>query len=204
MIKLITSGVVAYISTSIDYLIILMLIFGQVKTPKQRLSVYLGDFFGTSILVAAALFFAFVLKFIPAEWVLGLLGLIPIYMGLRLFIKGEDDDGEAVVAKRMSTNSNLVVNVILITVATCGADNIGIYVPFFTQLQAAEIGVVLITFFVMLTLFCFIGYSIVKLPFIAAVLERFGRWITASVYTLLGLYILWESGTFAKLLSFLA
>jgi cadmium resistance transport/sequestration family protein len=169
-----------------------MVIFGTVK-PHQRHLVYWGDLLGTSILVAASLFMAFVLKLVPAEWVLGLIGLIPIYMGLKLLIKGEDDDDDA-IASRLK-QANVVLSVAMITVATCGADNIGVYVPLFAAQTWSSIVIILVTFFVMLSLFCFIGAQLGRLPVIATGLERWGRWITSVVYIGIGCFILIESGT---------
>lgn len=200
MIKLIFSGATAYISTSIDYLIILMLVFCRTKTRHQRLSVYLGDLLGTGVLVLSAIILAFVLHLIPAEWLLGLLGIIPVFMGLKLLISGEDDSDEVVV-KRLAGNRHIVSNVAIITIATCGADNIGIYVPFFVTLTFPKLLIVLLTFLIMLTLFCIAGYLLVKAPVIAKILESNGRWITAIVYILIGIYVMLESGTFSKLVT---
>ncbi|WP_125589834.1 cadmium resistance transporter [Companilactobacillus jidongensis] len=197
MIKAILTGVTAYISTSIDYLIILMVIFGATK-PNQKWLVYFGDILGTSILVISSLIMAFVLGFIPEEWVLGLLGLIPIFMGIKLLFFGESDDDD-VVASGMKKKSNVILNVALITIATCGADNIGIYVPIFVQSSLSTLIIILITFFFMLTLFCYIGYLLVRIPKVADVLEKWGRYITSIVYIILGLFILIEGGTFAHI-----
>lgn len=191
MFKSILTGVSAYISTSIDYLIILMVIFGTTKN-KQKWSVYIGDILGTAILVGTSLILALVIGFIPQKWILGLLGIIPILMGLKLLIFGESDDD---VEEDMHKHSNIVLNVTLITVATCGADNIGIYVPIFVQSNFNQIAVIVITFFFMLSLFCYIGYILGKVPKIADILERFGKYITAIVYILIGMGILIESGS---------
>ncbi|WP_334330141.1 cadmium resistance transporter [Companilactobacillus sp. HBUAS59699] len=188
MIKTILTGVTAYISTSIDYLIILMIIFGSTK-HNQKWLVYIGDILGTSILVITSLILAFVLGFIPDEWVLGLLGIIPVLMGLKLLFFGEDDD-DAEVENSLKKRSSVVLNVAMITIATCGADNIGIYVPIFVQSSLSSLIVILVTFFFMMTLFCYIGYLLVRIPKVAAILERWGRYITAVVYIGLGLFIL--------------
>ena len=198
--KIILSGATAYISTSIDYLIILMLIFSQVRSHKQRWAVYLGDLLGTGTLVLAALILAFILHLVPAEWVLGILGIIPILMGLKLLIKGEEDTDD-IVHETVSRPRGVMLHVATITIATCGADNIGIYVPFFVTLSPSAIVIVLLTFLVMLTLFFIAGYSLVKVPIIAGILEKYGRWLTAAVYILIGLYIMVESGTLTKFLS---
>lgn len=200
MLKLILSGATAYISTSIDYLIILMLIFCQARTRKQKIAVYFGDILGTGVLVLTSLILAFILHLIPAAWLLGLLGLIPVIMGIRLLISAEDDDS-TLVQKRLTQRRRILLNVAVITVATCGADNIGIYVPYFVTLSKTELVIVLLTFLVMLTIFCLLGYGLVKVPVIANLLEKYGRWITAAVYILIGIYIMLESGTFTKILS---
>lgn len=195
MISNIITGITAYVSTSIDYLVILMLIFGTVKTTKERLSIYLGDIVGTAILVAASLFMAFVLNFVPQEWMLGLLGLIPIAMGAYTLIASSDHEDADSISSRLNQHRNIIVSVAVITIATCGADNIGIYVPLFTQLSTAGIVTVLITFFFMLTIFCYLGYLLTKIPHVAAILDRWGGLITGVVYIALGLYILFEAGT---------
>ncbi|MCP8854331.1 cadmium resistance transporter [Latilactobacillus sakei] len=197
----ILTGITAYISTSIDYLIILMVIFGSVNR-KERWLVYWGDLLGTSVLVAASLVLAFILGFVPQEWVLGLLGIIPVLMGLRLLISGESDDDE-VVESQMKKRRNIIMNVAIITIATCGADNIGIYVPIFAQSTAQTLTVILITFFFMLSLFCYVGYLLIKIPKVAEILERYGMYITAVVYIGLGLYIMFESGTVQHLVKML-
>lgn len=197
----ILTGITAYISTSIDYLIILMVIFGSVNR-KERWLVYWGDLLGTSVLVAASLVMAFILGFVPQEWLLGLLGIIPVLMGLRLLISGESDDDE-VVESQMKKRRNIIMNVAIITIATCGADNIGIYVPIFAQSTVQTLTVILITFFFMLSLFCYVGYLLIKIPKVAEILERYGMYITAIVYIGLGLYIMFESGTVQHLVKML-
>ncbi|WP_436651713.1 cadmium resistance transporter [Latilactobacillus sakei] len=197
----ILTGITAYISTSIDYLIILMVIFGSVNR-KERWLVYWGDLLGTSVLVAVSLVLAFILGFVPQEWLLGLLGIIPVLMGLRLLISGESDDDE-VVESQMKKRRNIIMNVAIITIATCGADNIGIYVPIFAQSTVQTLAVILITFFFMLSLFCYVGYLLIKIPKVAEILERYGMYITAIVYIGLGLYIMFESGTVQHLVKML-
>ncbi|SON66328.1 Cadmium resistance protein [Latilactobacillus sakei] len=197
----ILTGITAYISTSIDYLIILMVIFGSVNRKERRL-VYWGDLLGTSVLVAASLVMAFILGFVPQEWLLGLLGIIPVLMGLRLLISGESDDDE-VVESQMKKRRNIIMNVAIITIATCGTDNTGIYVPIFAQSTVQTLAVILITFFFMLSLFCYVGYLLIKIPKVAEILERYGMYITAIVYIGLGLYIMFESGTVQHLVKML-
>ncbi|WP_125574458.1 cadmium resistance transporter [Levilactobacillus huananensis] len=202
MLKTILTGVTAYISTGLDYLIILMVIFGRVK-HEDRWLVLIGDFLGTIVLVGSSLAIAFFLGFVPAPWLLGLLGLIPIFLGLKLWVAGDDDDTDAIAAK-VSDPKRLIGSVALITMATCGADNVGIYVPLFTTVAPRAIPLILLTFVVMVVIFWEIGYRLACLPRVATILEKEGRYITVAVYILIGLYILWDSGTVIHLLHLLA
>ncbi|ARQ93298.1 cadmium resistance transporter [Levilactobacillus brevis] len=201
MLRPILTGVTDYISTGLDYLVILMIIFSRVK-PQDRWLVLIGDFIGTLILVGSSLALAFFLGFVPTPWVLGLLGLIPIYLGIKLGLQGDDDD-VAAVERRVSQPRGLIASVVLITVATCGADNIGIYVPLFTTVAASQIPLILITFAGMVVVFWELGFRLATLPVIAGVLEKWGRHLTVVVYILLGGYILWDNGTIHQLLRWL-
>lgn len=201
MLRPILTGVTDYISTGLDYLVILMIIFSRVK-PQDRWLVLIGDFIGTLILVGSSLALAFFLGFVPTPWVLGLLGLIPIYLGIKLGLQGDDDD-VAAVERRVSQPRGLIASVVLITVATCGADNIGIYVPLFTTVAASQIPLILITFAGMAVVFWELGFRLATLPVIAGVLEKWGRHLTVVVYILLGGYILWDNGTIHQLLRWL-
>lgn len=193
MIQTIFSGVTAYISTSIDYLVVLLIVFSQVRSKRDYKLIYLGDLLGTTVLVSGALFLAFVLHFIPQDWILGLLGIIPIVFGLHLLLGEEGDNGELI--ETSLKKNNLTFSVAFITIATCGADNIGIYTPMFTAMETSQIIPTLLTFFFMMTLFFFLGLRLAKIPKIEKLLESYGRWISAAIYILLGLFILVEGGT---------
>ncbi|GEK29010.1 cadmium resistance transporter [Furfurilactobacillus siliginis] len=192
------TGLGLYVSTSIDNLIVLTVIFGS--TPRSaRWSVYWGDLLGAIILVVACLLCAFALGLIPQPWLLGLLGLIPIVLGIRLLVVKDADD-EAQVANEMKKKRHVLLNVALITVTTCGADNVGIYVPLFTQTSRSQLGPLLTGLFVMLTIFCWLGYRLATMPHLTGLLKRYGSHMTAVVYIVLGCAVLWESGTITHFL----
>jgi len=189
MFKTIISAATAYISTSLDYLLILMVIFAR---RKQFWPIYLGDIVGTSVLVAVSLLLAFFAGFIPQAWALGFLGLIPIGLGIWGFVHEEEEPD---VEAQVGTHASIVWEVALITISTCGADNIGIYVPFFAPMPAANITISLIVFFIMMTLFCWLASRLGLLPGLAKVLDRYGATLTSILYILIGLYVLWDAGT---------
>ena len=196
MLQTIFSAIAVYISTSIDYLFILLIIFSQAYTQKGLRQIYFGQYLGTGILVAISLFAAYVLNFIPQDWMIGLLGLIPIYLGIRVAMGGEEEaEEEEVVEKLESRGSNrLFWTVALITIAS-GGDNLGIYIPYFTALSVSEIILVLVVFAISIAVLCYISYQLAKISFVAETLEKYERIIVPIVFIGLGIFIMLENGT---------
>lgn len=210
------SAIGAFIVTNIDDIFVLMLLFSQAKaqvktsedlkgnqTKNKYISpkdIIIGQYLGFTLLVVVSLLGTFGVMLIPEKWV-GLLGLIPIYLGIMLFIKGEDEDENAILSSLNSGKYNSVfLSVAFITFAN-GGDNIGIYVPFFSTLTMNQLAVTVITFFIMVAIWCFIGYRLAAFKHVSETLENYGRWIIPIVFIGLGIYIMVENETFSTLLS---
>ncbi|NQG48166.1 CadD family cadmium resistance transporter [Streptococcus suis] len=190
---------ILYSGTAVDLLIILMLFFAKRKSRKDIINIYLGQFLGSVSLILLSLLFAFVLDYIPSKEILGLLGLIPIFLGLKVLLLG-DSDGEAIAKDGLrKDNKNLIFLVAMITFASCGADNIGVFVPYFTTLNLANLIVALLTFLVMIYLLVFSAQKLSQVPSVGETLEKYSRWFIAVVYLGLGMYILIENNSFDML-----
>lgn len=199
MIQNIVTSIILYSGTAVDLLIILMLFFAKRKSRKDIINIYLGQFLGSVSLIFLSLLFAFVLNYIPSKEILGLLGLIPIFLGLKVLLLG-DSDGEAIAKDGLrKDNKNLVLLVAMITFASCGADNIGVFVPYFITLNLANLIVVLLTFLVMIYLLAFSAQKLAQVPSVGETLEKYSRWFIAVVYLGLGMYILIENNSFDML-----
>ena len=199
MIQNIVTSIILYSGTAVDLLIILMLFFAKRKSRKDIINIYLGQFLGSVSLILLSLLFAFVLHYIPSKEILGLLGLIPIFLGLKVLLLG-DSDGEAIAKEGLrKDNKNLIFLVAMITFASCGADNIGVFVPYFTTLNLANLIVALLTFLVMIYLLVFSAQKLAQVPSVGETLEKYSRWFIAVVYLGLGIYILIENNSFDML-----
>ena len=199
MIHNVVTSIILYSGTAVDLLIILMLFFAKRKSRKDIINIYLGEFLGSVSLILLSLLFAFVLHYIPSKEILGLLGLIPIFLGLKVLFLG-DSDGEAIAKEGLrKDNKNLIFLVAMITFASCGADNIGIFVPYFTTLNLADLIVALLTFLVMIYLLVFSAQKLAQVPSVGETLEKYSRWFIAVVYLGLGIYILIENNIFNML-----
>ncbi|MBK4780297.1 cadmium transporter [Streptococcus lactarius] len=199
MVQNVVTSIILYSGTAVDLLIILMLFFAKRKSRKDIINIYLGQFLGSVSLILLSLLFAFVLNYIPSKEILGLLGLIPIFLGLKVLLLG-DSDGEAIAKDGLrKDNKNLIFLVAMITFASCGADNIGVFVPYFTTLNLVNLIVTLLTFLVMIYLLVFSAQKLAQVPSVGETLEKYSRWFIAVVYLGLGMYILIENNSFDML-----
>ena len=204
MIQNVVTSIILYSGTAVDLLIILMLFFAKRKSRKDIINIYLGQFLGSVSLILLSLLFAFVLNYIPSKEILGLLGLIPIFLGLKVLLLG-DSDGEAIAKDGLrKDNKNLIFLVAMITFASCGADNIGVFVPYFITLNLANLIVALLTFLVMIYLLVFSAQKLAQVPSVGETLEKYSRWFIAVVYLGLGMYILIENNVFDMLWTLLS
>lgn len=191
----ILNGIITFVSTGMDYLMVLLVLFHRFKHPRQRLAIICADYAGTSILVIIALVAALVLRQAPDQWLLGFLGLVPLMLGGHLLIHGQTEPS---AAQRVSGH-HLFLTVTTITVTACGADNLGVYIPYFTILDRRELILTLVTFAVMVAIFCLLAYTITHLPVIKASLDHFGPLLTGILYLWLGTFILIDNGTILHL-----
>ena len=199
MIQNVVTSIILYSGTAVDLLIILMLFFAKRKSRKDIINIYLGQFLGSVSLILLSLLFAFVLNYIPSKEILGLLGLIPIFLCLKVLLLG-DSDGEAIAKDGLrKDDKNLIFLVAMITFASCGADNIGVFVPYFITLNLANLIVALLTFLVMIYLLVFSAQKLAQVPSVGETLEKYSRWFIAVVYLGLGMYILIENNSFDML-----
>ena len=199
MLQNVVTSIILYSGTAVDLLIILMLFFAKRKSRKDIINIYLGQFLGSVSLILLSLLFAFVLNYIPSKEILGLLGLIPIFLGLKVLLLG-DSDGEAIAKDGLrKDDKNLIFLVAMITFASCGADNIGVFVPYFITLNLANLIVALLTFLVMIYLLVFSAQKLAQVPSVGETLEKYSRWFIAVVYLGLGMYILIENNSFDML-----
>lgn len=199
MIQNVVTSIILYSGTAVDLLIILMLFFAKRKSRKDIINIYLGQFLGSVSLILLSLLFAFVLDYIPSKEILGLLGFIPIFLGIKVLLLG-DSDGEAIAKEGLrKDNKNLIFLVAMITFASCGADNIGVFVPYFTTLNLANLIVALLTFLVMIYLLVFSAQKLAQVSSVGETLEKYSRWFVAVVYLGLGIYILIENNSFDML-----
>ncbi|WP_407271050.1 CadD family cadmium resistance transporter [Radiobacillus sp. PE A8.2] len=203
MISTILTAAAIYVATGIDYLVILIILFSQTKKGQEK-HIWIGKYVGTIIVIGVSLLVALgVSNLIPQQWVIGLLGLLPLYLGIKIWVKGEEDADESNILSIFSSGrfNQLFVTVIFIVLSS-SADDFSIYVPYFTTLNTTEILVSIIVFLIMIGVLLYVGYRLANLDFVSEKIEKYERWIVPIVLIGLGIYIMFENGTFNALFSF--
>ncbi|MEP0870247.1 cadmium resistance transporter [Trichocoleus desertorum AS-A10] len=211
-----TSGVMAFIATNIDDLLLLTIFFSQVNSTFRKRHVVLGQYLGFTVLILASLpGFLGGLVISPA-WI-GLLGLVPIGLGINQLWHREStaSDVQAVNEGVLSPSDSLTaaapeiavpgiwrslfnpqIYAVAMTTIANGGDNIGIYVPLFASSDRNRLGITLLIFFGLIGLWCLIAQQLTRHPTITRLITRYGNTFVPIVLIGLGIFIMFESGTF--------
>ncbi|HTF19771.1 MAG TPA: cadmium resistance transporter [Chryseolinea sp.] len=194
MLQEVVTSFLAFISTNIDDLFVLMLFFGSGRIRPR--DVFTGQYLGIAFLVIVSFVASLAGLFIDSRFI-GLLGLFPIYLAVKQLVKlfskqHEDESGMA------AQTTPGILAIAVVTVAN-GGDNLGVYTPLLATLSAAGKAVFGMVFLVMVFVWCSLAIGLVRQPRIARTLQAYGHVIMPIVLLLLGLFILYESGA-AKML----
>ncbi|AFZ02400.1 cadmium resistance transporter [Calothrix sp. PCC 6303] len=197
------SAITAFIGTNLDDIMVLILFFAREDSRTRKQHIVIGQYLGFTILVIASLpgfFGGLVIK----RPIIGLLGFLPIIMGIYKLFK-EDNEEEEIQLVNENVNSKInffgnlinpqVYTVAAVTVAN-GADNISIYLSLFASSNWQKLVITLAVFYVMVGIWCGLGYYLTRYRFVGSVFSRYGQILTPLVLIGLGIYILFDSGTF--------
>ena len=179
-------GIVAFAATNIDDIFILTLFFAQKNLGRWH--VVAGQYVGLAGLIAISLIGFFARIIIPHSWI-GLLGVAPILIGLKKLIEWRRGTQQLTETKLSSAS---ILTVAAVTFAN-GGDNIAIYIPLFANSDTPALFITLITFAVMVAVWCVAGYYIGQQTDVRRAVDRYGHVIVPFVLIGLGVYIILES-----------
>ena len=190
-------GVAAFAATNVDDIFILMLFFSQVDGKFRNRHVVSGQYLGFAALVALSVLGSLGVLVVPEEWI-GLLGLVPILLGVRAALRTLQGGTEE--ERKEPIEGSGVYGVAAVTFAN-GGDNMGIYVPLFASAGLARMGVIVFVFFALVAVWCYAGYKLGSHPTVADKLDRYGHVVVPVVLVALGIYIVVESNALSLLVS---
>ena len=185
------ASAIAFVTTEMDDLLVMFVLFSKETGRLEKSAIVLGKYLGLLLLVAAGKLAATLLAMQPCEQLLGLLGLIPIVIGIRFAVRelaGEKERGgegklPSALLRSLSVFAVLLESLI-ITLAN-GGDNIAVYASFFPSLSGNEF---------VLSVWCAIAISVINAESIRSYIEESKGVIIPALFVALGLYILIKSG----------
>lgn len=183
-----------FIITNIDDAFVLVTFFAEAATSSNLtpLKIALGQFLGFTVIMAVSLIGFAAAVGLPSEPI-GFLGLLPLLLGIwrffgLLFPKTADDADEQPSESVSIANAKSILKVALITIMN-GGDNIGTYIPLFSQAKGAEIAVYTVVYYVLLGVLLLIAFFIMKQKHILRIAEKYAQFLIPFLYIGLGIYI---------------
>jgi cadmium resistance protein CadD (predicted permease) len=209
---LMTGTAVAF-ATTFDDNLYLTLFFGKVNRTFCPRHVVIGEYLGFTALIGVSLV-GFLGGLVISEQLLGLLGFLPIAIGLSQLLKREDD-GDVIhtVSSSLKTpqarrtpqkpfwatlKDPQTYRVSMVTIAN-GGNNIGIYVPLFATSTLPSLSVIVSICYATIGLWCFLSYRLTRQPAIAFVIARYARKVFPFVLMWIGLRIVMDNGSYQLL-----
>ena len=180
----------SFVSTNIDNFVVTTAQFSA--APPQRVwRVVAGQFLGFAFIVLVSAAAAGALFELPTRWV-GLLGLVPIALGIRglMALRHRNQaqyDAQTSVAPGLVTAA-------LVTVGN-GGDNLAVYIPILRASKLAEGAFFLLCLLVLDALLCAGALLLGRHPRTLVFVGKAGAYLIPVVYCVIGVIVLVRSGT---------
>jgi cadmium resistance protein CadD (predicted permease) len=180
---------ITFMGVNLDFFFILLLLLRKLALQE----VIVGYLLGLWILLAVSFFAGHLLETFFAEWMLGLLGILPIYMALH------DNDDQS---QHVTTNSPIITTLVTY-LSICAGCNLSILLPVLTPVKLRDFGLILVILSV-LSIVIILGIQrLSDNGFVNRIMDHYGEIMTKVVYIGVGLYVFWDSGLINHLLSWM-
>jgi cadmium resistance protein CadD (predicted permease) len=192
LLELVGQAVVLFISTDLDDVFVLLGFFAD---PRFRIRhIVAGQFIGIAVLYAVSVLGSLVSLVMPIAFV-GLLGLVPITMGLKsAWELWTSSDASEQVSRGSPIGRANIAAVFAMTVAN-GGDNVSVYTPLFAMQSASNIAIMGAVFGIMTGIWLNFAYWLTRHRAIGAPVRRYARVLMPFVFIALGVSILYQAGT---------
>ena len=194
VIGVVGTAVVLFAATNVDDIFVLLFFFSDPEFRARH--VVIGQYLGIAALYGASVLASLIALVVSAAYI-GLLGLVPIVLGLRKLWRlraGSQPDRDSGGHETVSAGHGNIVAVALLTIAN-GGDNISIYTPMFATRTIYEIAVIGLIFCAMTAAWLGMAYYLRGHPAIGAPIRRHGHRMMPFVLVALGIIILYDAGT---------
>lgn len=173
------ASVTTFAATNIDDIVLLTLFFAR-RVPTRN--IVAGQYLGFLAIILLSCIGLLLTLAIPHQWIRAL-GLVPLALGLKHLVRlFQPHAKEESAADRYTP-----VSIALVTLSN-GADNVGVYVPFF-NVNRQHLWLILTSYALLVALWCTIGRWLGNHPNILNAVDRVGHLLVPIVFVGLGVYI---------------
>lgn len=180
---------ITFLAVNLDFFFILLFLLDRYRT----IDVMIGYMMGIVLLLILSFFIGKALSLFMPEWLLGTLGVLPIYMALH------DNDEEGTKNRRTGP----VLTTFITYLAVCSGCNLAIFLPVVANENYGVFGLTML-----FILFLSAGAVILIKRFgsfdiVKRTMSRYGERMMKVVYIGVGLYVFYDSGLINRLLNLL-
>ena len=172
---------VTFIAVNLYFFFILLCLVN--KYPLR--DVIIGYMIGVALLVTSSFAAGKVLALFFPEWLLGFLGILPIYMALH----DNDEDPN----QQSATRSQILI-VLITYLAVCSGCNLSIFLPILTGISLNHFGLALSFILTLTILVVILIKEIGKLSPVARFMDKYSELLMKIIYIGVGIYVFFDSG----------
>jgi len=189
LMRQVVLDIVVFAATNLDDLLVLVALFSSAGFRGREVAA--GQFLGIGALVLVSGVAALIALVIPGAYI-RLLGLVPMFLGLRqLLARCDTDAGEALQPRGSATRR--VLSVAAVTIAN-GGDNLSVYTPFFAVRQGFWVALAVVVFAAMTAAWMMLARWLVRHSALGRVLRKYEHRLLPGVFILLGVFVLLGAG----------
>lgn len=180
--------------TNIDDIFVLVTFFAEASTSEtlNPLKITIGQYLGFTVIIIISMA-GYGASFLFDAEPIGFLGLLPVSLGVWKAMGLLFKDNDAPFAKLGATSTiKAILKVATVTIMN-GGDNIGTYIPLFSQAKGAEIAVYVVVYYVLLGIWIVAAWLIMRERHILYLAQRYARRFVPFLYTGLGIFIIVSS-----------
>ncbi|WPQ68531.1 cadmium resistance transporter [Weissella paramesenteroides] len=179
--------VITFLGVNFDFFFMLLFLLKKYRVSQ----VIIGYLIGVIILLTASYSIGAVLASFLPEWILGLLGVLPIYIALHDNDEEQDND-----SKRSP-----IITVLLTYVSVCAGCVLAIFLPVMVGESFKSFLITLLIIAMLTIVIVFIVKLVADMKIVTGLMDRYGEILMKVCYVLIGLYVFWDSGLISHLIA---
>lgn len=189
ILGIITAAAISFAATNIDDIVVFAVFYAQAADGRSKARIRYGRYIGTGLLLIISAFGIRLVALLP-KTVTGLLGLIPVYMGIKSYFEFRRPACGQTAAP---ADQLLSVKAAAVLTIANGADNIGVYVPLFSSYSTTGIILTGAVFMALTEVFCWVSDKLGNQPAIKKQIEKYQAVLVPVVLVGLGIVIIIKS-----------